>query len=157
MQSNRFPRSAEQGYAVPPHGAAAVATDLLNLISKHGMKRNPEITALVEISPSLCTEVQRDRLRWAYRRSRHGLVILVLHDVTVNEVNRLLDPIVAEEGNGAYGVLFLDFDDDGMMEKAIAARRVLPATPAFRQRVAAWRTRGSDPDGSVAEPVFHFR
>lgn len=110
-----------------------------------------EIEALVEISCGLSERAQHARLRWAYRRSRKGLVVLVLNDVPLDHVNRLLDPVVKAEGNNVHGVLFVRRDEEeSLSAAAAAARRVLPATDVFRKRLGTWR--GDQAPSSAATP-----
>jgi len=64
-----------------------------------------KLAGVIEVGLDAKGEVPVDLLRSAYLASRDGTVILVLNDVSPNQVDRALDPIVSK-ATGVAGVLY---------------------------------------------------
>ena len=79
--------------------------------------------------------------------------MLVLHSVSPREVDRLLDPVVADSGRDHRGVVYANIgDDNAVLNVAAGAAQVFAASDAFRAKLTS---RGiAFRDVSEAEPAL---
>ncbi len=65
----------------------------------------------VEICADLAPELRTRLVAGAYRASRSSRIALVLKDVSREDVDRVLDPVVRKEGIAVAGVRYLSPDE----------------------------------------------
>lgn len=102
------------------------------------MLKDDIVGALVEIALDSDGELPRDLIATAYIASRAITVGFVLDaGVTREEVDRVLDPLVATTCGSVRGVRYLDHNDDrGVLAAIGRARFVVAVTRGFRERCA---------------------
>lgn len=112
-----------------------------------------KIGAVVEVAPDHTGALPDDLIMEAYRASASVVIALVLDSrVPRAEVDRILDPIVAESRGKVHGVLYLEQDDESIIEHAIdRAEFVIASSDAFRASCAG---RGV---GSLGWPAARSR
>ncbi|QAY78087.1 hypothetical protein [Sphingosinicella sp. BN140058] len=76
------------------------------------------ILALIEIRRDPDGGLPADLLRLAYRASRRGRILLVLHDVSAAEIDAELDALVREMPLDIPGLLYLRATDIGSLAEA---------------------------------------
>jgi hypothetical protein len=111
------------------------------------------IGAVIEIAPDATGALPVDLITEAYRASRAAAIAFVLDPLVRRPaVDRVLDPVVAEDCGNVHGVLYLDQSDDQTITAAITrAEFVVAMSDGFRSRC---ESRGVQ---SVAWPAARAR
>jgi hypothetical protein len=95
-----------------------------------------QVATLLEIGRKANGEMPTALISAAYRASRATPVMLVLDAISPNEVDQVLDPLVAGNGRNLRGVIYATSDDSKVLAFAAAASRVFAASERFRSRLA---------------------
>ncbi len=87
----------------------------------------------------------------AYRASAHGVVVLVLREISPPAIDRILDDLVLQMPLGTPGVIYVDADDElSVLDLGRGADVIFAATDKFRALVSAPAI-----DPSVVRPLDH--
>ncbi|WP_159587175.1 hypothetical protein [Chelativorans xinjiangense] len=93
---------------------------------------------VVEISRSGGGEPAR-LIEMSYRASQDGLVALVLHGISPQTVNLVLDPIVPTLPLNIPGVFYIDIGEEMRVREAVlSAETIFAATVRFRGLLRGW-------------------
>jgi hypothetical protein len=94
------------------------------------------IGAVIEIALDEAGALPEELITEAYRASRAAAIAFVLDPLVWRPaVDRILDPVVAENCGNVHGVLYLDESDDQTIAAAISrAEFVVAMTDEFRAR-----------------------
>lgn len=92
--------------------------------------------AVVELSAGTAPDLRARLVEAAYRASRAGEVLLLLHGVERDAVDRILDGVVPAVGVQVHGVRYADGSGEGVDTLVLTARVVVAVSSSMRARLA---------------------